>query len=316
MNETSTPDAYSTDGVYGESAPEINDAPTAEELFELIEGKNSDGSPIKKGYTKEELLKIAQKGLGADKAFEQSKAEREQMRQLARAMQDPSQLPVVLKHLGIDLDQFLQERMAHQMLENMKSPEEKEMEQYRKEAEEFRRLKAEQAKQEEESKIHARAEEIRHSLYSRINDTLNSAGVPKTTATIAEVSRFIKMKADAAERQGKEFDINTVNLEQIVAHLKTRQKENFDSLFGDDLDDDGLLSLIPEALQKRIAAAMTKKLQGGKVTDINSIKRDARATNWDAPMKKAKNINSTEANERIADKIAAAQAQWDKMNRR
>jgi hypothetical protein len=318
INEVgSTPDAYSTEGVYGDNPSTEETNALQEELFELVEGKNSDGSPIKKSLTKAEMLELAQKGFGANKSFEEAKATKAQMKELARAMSDPTQLPAVLKHLGIDLDSFIQERMAHQMLENMKSPEEKEMEQYRKEAEEFRRMKAEQAKQDEETQINQRAQEIRQSLYSRIEETLNTAGVPKTQTTVAEVSRYIKMMADSAARQGKQFDINTVKLESIVSHMKAKQKETFESLFAD-LDDDGTLAMLPEALQKKIAAALTKKMSGAKITDINSINREPKQTQWNEQPadRKQKTINTAEANKIFEDRIAHAQAQWDKQNRR
>lgn len=316
-NETTQPDAYSTESVYGDNPANETASELQEELFELIEGKNPDGTPIKKQLKRDELLKLAQQGFGASKSFEEAKAAKEQMKQLARMLQDPEKVFEVLKQLGHDPDQLMTGRMANQMLENMKTPEEKEMEQLRREAEEFRRFKAQQMKEQEESQIEHRAAEIRNSLYSRIEETLNTAGVPKTRATIAEVSRYIKMMADASERNGESFDIDSVKLNNIVAHLREKHKQTFESLF-DELDDDGILAMLPESIQKKIGAALTKKLSGGKVADINSIRRPAKSNDslLDAPADKPKIISMKEADAITENRIRKAQELWDRQNKR
>lgn len=270
--DTGAVDASSMSNVDG--AVPAMEGVTAEELFELIEGKNPDGTPIKKQYKKDELLRIAQKGLGADKAFEDARTTKEQMKQLARAMSDPAQLPAVLAKLGLDFDTLIQERMATMMLENMKSPEEKEMEQLRREAEEYRQLKAQQLKEKEEAEASATGERMQKELFGLIEQTLNTSGVPKTKQTIAEIARYIQIQFNSAQRRGESFHLSQIKPEALVAHMRKMHEDSFTNLFSE-LDEDGILAMLPDPLQKKIAAALTKKLSAGKVTDINSIKREA-----------------------------------------
>lgn len=298
--------------VSSEGVEQTTEQAIQEELFELIEGKNPDGTPIKKQYKKDEILGFAQKGRGADKAFEEAKATKKQMQDLARAMQDPRQLPVVLKHLGVDLDTWLQDQMAERLLDNMKSPEEKENERFRKEAEEWRKHQAKLKEDERNAAIEAKAAEIQTSLYSRIEETLNNAGVPKTQHTVAEIARYIDMLHKSAVRNNKPFDINTVKMEHIAAHLKKTHAESVQTYWGE-LDDDALLSVIPEKMLNRISAALTKKLSGGKVADINSIPRTKSPAAFTAePAERPKTRDVRETNEIIESKIARAQAEWEK----
>ena len=313
--ETTGPEA-STDSEYVALEDAANPTEAInEELYELIAGKNADGTPLKKSFNKDEMLKLAQKGFGADATFEEAKREKAQMRELARMLADPEAAFEVLKKFGHDPDQLMTGRMAKQMLEAMKSPQEIEAEGWKKDAEEFRAWKAKQQKDEEEQQITTRATQIRDSLYTRIEETLNSAGVKKTKSTVAEVGRYIKQMAAKADADGKPFDIETVKLNNIVQHLKGQYKQTFDSLL-EELDEDGILSTFSEAQLKKIGAALTKKLSSGNVRDIHSIKREATAPAVEKADKRERALSTDEANEIAAERTRKLQALWEKQNGR
>lgn len=289
---------------------------TNEELYELIAGKNPDGTPLKKQLKKDEMLKLAQKGFGADSTFQEAQQTKAQMKELARMLADPEAVFEIIKKFGHDPDQLMTGRMAKQMLEAMKTPEQIQAEEWKRDAEKFRAQEAKRLQDEQESLITNRAKEIQTDLYTRIEQTLNSAGVPSTKASVAEVGRYLKALVNKAESEGQSLDIKNVKLENIVAHMRNQHKVTFESLFSDDLDEDGILALLDEKLQKRIGAALTKKLSSGNAVS-NVIERKASTTPaLDKPEKKERALSPEEANELSAERIRKLQAMWDKQNGR
>lgn len=288
-----------------------------EELFELIEGKNSDGTPIKKQFKKDELLKLAQKGFGADREFQEAKATKKQMQDLMRNLQDPEAWLELSRRLGHDPDKFAEERMAQKLLQAMKSPEEIEIEALRKESEQWKEFQKKQKAEQDEATALEAFERLQKGLYSTIEEVLNSGGIPKTTDTVAEVARYIQIQKNAAERRNEPFTLDQVKAPNIIAHMRKQHETRLSSLF-DELDEDGVLAMLPEKLQKKIGAALTKKLSGGKVVDINTIERKPRQSSnpLELPERKSSNIDAKKARALAEAKVAKSQAEWDRIHGR
>lgn len=302
------------------NAPEVEaqsaEQTAAEELYELITGKNADGTPIKKNLSREEAMKLMQKGFGADKEFEEAKATKKQMTELARMLADPKQVFEVLKHFKHDPDLLMTGRMAEQMLQSLKTPEDIEREGWKKDAEEYRAMKSKQMRDDEDAQVNTRAAEIRDGLYSRIEETLNTAGVKNTKGTVAQVARYVQKLHNKAIAEDRDFDINTIKLENIVAHLRDDYKGTVSALI-DDSDEDSVLSHFTDAQLKKLGAALTKKLSGGNVVDINTIER--KATNTPAAVnteKKERVLSTDEANDIAAKRTADLQRRWIQENKR
>jgi DNA primase len=248
----------------------VTDVPVdavAEEMYELQAGKNPDGSPLTKSFTKADLLKLAQTGFGANERFEEAKTTKAQMLELAQMLKDPERVFDVLKQLGHDPDELVGKRYARSLEERLKSPEQVEYEKLSKDAEEWRAFKAKQDKEEQEKSQNAEASRIQTELYTKLEGALSQAGVKPTKASVAEASKYIQTLFRQATARGERLDLATIPVEKIAQHIKKQYSTGITGYLGE-LDDDSILSEIPEELLNKIGAALTRKLQGSAFKPI------------------------------------------------
>lgn len=240
-----------------------------EEMFELQHGKNPDGTAITKKVSKADLLSLAQKGFGANQSFEEAKALKSQMTELARLMADPEKVFEVLSSLGHDTDKLMMGRFHKQSIENMKSPEEKEFEVLKRDAELYRKQQAEHLQQQKEAQVLQLTQQYQNVLMDKIEQVLSASGVDKTKQTVAEIARCIKIVQD---KEGDKFRLENVPVEQLVKHLQRKRQTSFTSLI-DELDDDGILQMLTPAQRQKIGAALTKQLQGQGMQPVRQPQR-------------------------------------------
>jgi len=290
-----------------------SEAQNLQDLFELVEGKNSDGTPIKKQLTRAEMLELAQKGFGADKAFEEVAMTKKQLKEFAAAARDPERVFDLLQQLGHDTDKLLTGRLNKQMLEALKTPEEVEIEQLRRDAEAYRKSEAKRLRDEEERQIGETANATMTKVYSTIEGVLSASGVDQSKETVAEVARYLKQMMTSAERQGKDFRLEDVPLDGIIEHLQERRNSFFSWL--DELDDDRLLQTLGDKRQKRISAALTKLMSGKQMnSEINKFERKNTVPETEGKQKKVLSVQEVE--ELNAKRIAKMQEAWERTQRK
>ena len=86
----------------------------------------------------EEVRKYIQKAMASDEKFREAATIRKQMESLVSAMKDPNELRKILTHpsIGMDIKEFAASVLNEAMEEELKTPEQKEQEQIRKELQE------------------------------------------------------------------------------------------------------------------------------------------------------------------------------------
>ena len=245
----------------GSGSEQSTEGLTTEDLYELQAGKNPDGTALTKKVTKADLIKLAQTGFGANERFEEAKATKNQMIELAKMLRDPERVFEVLKEMGHNPDELFLGRYNKNLQEQLKTPEERDFERLQAEAEQWRKYEAKRLKDEEESAITTRAEAIKVDLYTKLESALTKTGIKATKDTVAEAARYIGMLKNQAESKGQNFNIAEIPVDKIASHLRKRYTSGITGYLGE-LDEDSILSEIPDDLLNKIGKALSKKYSG------------------------------------------------------
>ena len=303
MSDTNaSPTISDNTGGAPDASPEFSEA-----FLEIVEGKNEDGTPKKRALSRDEALKLAQLGFGADSKFQEAAktrdealAIRQKMVQLSKIMQeDPFS---VLQSFGKNPDEYVAAYFERKMQEDMIDPKDREIASYKKKLERYEAAQR-QAEEARQAKIvEQRASELRTNLLSKIEQTLQSAGVPKTPRTIAEVARYMQSLSGKTV-DGKPVDILNFPVEKIINYLQSTRKSEFSELFGA-LDEDGIINNMDEKLLEKFARAMSKKLGAQPIVP----KKPKEETIFDGKRKEESVIEKHNA------RIKRLQAEWDRIH--
>ena len=237
---------------------------SVEDLFEIVEGKNEDGTSRVKNLTRAEMVKLAQLGFGADAKFKEAASSREeaaatkqQMAELAKMLRDDPF--TVLKHLGQNPDDIVARHFNRQLEESMIDPKDKELSEYKARLQHFEEQERVRNEQEQNSKIEARANEIRSGLFNKIEEALSSAGMAKNERTVAEVGRYLQSLNGKADSNGRPINILEYPVSKIVSHIKQSRSTEFTNLYESLNEDEILAQMDPKVLEK-FGRALSKKL--------------------------------------------------------
>jgi hypothetical protein len=289
--------------VLGEEASTSFDENDPSSWFELEEGKNPDGSKKTKKISVAEARKLAQKGLGADKTFNEAKAAREeaqatkaQMAQLARLMkEDPWK---VMSALGLDPDAAIKSKFQRDLEESMLDPRDRELRDIKKDYQRMKQEEEARYKQAQEERVIARAQELQTNLMNKVDEALKQTGVPNNRATVAEIGRFLQSLHGKVDRAGNPIDIFKIPVKAIVTHIHNTMKSSFQTVLSSVEDDDALLENLDPAIVKRIMNAQSKKLAASGQLQRRPV-RGEQSFEEDRPVKKSQAEIEREHRERI-----------------
>lgn len=237
---------------------------SSEDLFEIIEGKNEDGTSKVKNLSRAEMVKLAQLGFGADAKFkeaatsrEEAQATKQQMAELAKMLRDDPF--TVLKHLGQNPDDIVARHFNRQLEESLIDPRDRELEQYKSQLKHFQEQEKARTDQEQNSKIEARANEIRTGLFNKIEEALSSAGMAKNERTVAEVGKYLQSLNGKNDSNGNPINILEFPVHKIVAHIKQSRSSEFTNLY-ESLNEDEILAQMDPKILEKFGRALSKKL--------------------------------------------------------
>jgi len=212
-------------------------------------------------FDQESLTRTVQKGLVADRRFEEAARKEQEVRKLANELQDKySKLTdkqarkLALQELGVDPIQFAEELMQEYLEEQSLTAEQrriKELEAFQKqkqrEEEEYRR----QIEQQQEM-------QAQQKYFKEIDDTitqvLQNEGIEKNLEVVERIIQYMR----AAHRVGQD-----ISVEEIVSKLKN-DGTNFIKSFVQNKDVERLANLLGEDMLKEINNYYLKKRVGGK----------------------------------------------------
>lgn len=237
-----TPSGASKGAATAGEKTEGKPAPKPDELFEI----KSAGKTKK--VTREQLLKLAELGDGAQERFQEAAQLKKQAEGLLARMRDPKQAIALLQDpkLGLDPQQVreaFEEWYVHTHIRREKmSPEQRELEDAKeklKQHEEEKKAEQEARQKEADAKMDA---ETRQALQKELIDTLETSSLPKTRFTVARLAYW--------NRVNHEQGINAPR-EMIVAQVQKEMRNIMDSMVQSS-DGDVLANLLGEATVKKL----------------------------------------------------------------
>jgi hypothetical protein len=306
-----------TGPVEGQVEGTAEDTGAAEEYWELEDGKDESGANKKKRVSVAEARKLAQKGYGADKTFEEAKVAREearvikaQMAQLAQMFRDDPWK--VMEAFKLNPNELIKARFQKELADSMLDPRDKKLKEYESELQYHRRMKAQAEEVKREEQITSKAQEYQELLFGKIDEALKQAGVPNNPTTISEIGRYLQNLHGKNDKQGNPINIFKVPVSDIVKHVHSRFNSGYTDVLSGIQDDEALLSSVDPKVMKRLLAAHTKKLEASGTLN----RRNAPAGNIDQFNKNKEEPRKTqrELEQEHAEMIRKLDESWKKKN--
>jgi hypothetical protein len=236
-----------------------------EEMWELEDGKDETGAKRTRKVPVSEARKLAQKGYGADKTFQEASAARAEAQamkqQVAQLTQLFKQNPwKVMEALGLDSNELIRAKFERELEDAQMDPRDKKLREYETELQQHRRLKAEAEAKQTEDAIISKAQHYQELLFGKIDQALKATGVPNNATTVGEIGRYLQQLHGKTDKQGNPINIFEIPLDDIVRHVHSRFSSGYNEVL-QGYDDDSLLNNIDPKVLKRLMAAQTKKLE-------------------------------------------------------
>lgn len=212
-----------------------------------VEGKEVEVKP-------EDVFELAQKGLGADKKFQEAAAKEKQIAEFIENMKDPAKLPGILKNLGIDPYNFAENLTYEKVQEDLKPEDQKAREKYERELQELKNKMTDQEKAAHDEKVRAQQAELQY----RIEDQIKEGLLPDDDETF---NRYA-LELEKHERKGAnlmDVDMNAIRESVEGEYVK------------------GLKHLVEEMSEEELAEVFGEKAKVMKPK--NNVKKDKEKEN-------------------------------------
>jgi len=225
------------------------DPPDAAKPFRIVvDGKDQ-------WYSQAEIVKIAQKGMGADKRFQEAHKIKTAAETFLWLLKNKPREILENPKLGIDFKKLAQEFIADEIKLEMMTPEQRELHEakIRLAANEEEKKAATQKLQREQMEAAVRQQSEN---YERdITETLKTSGLPKTRETVRKIAYYL---SEALKQ-------NVVLKAADVIHLvKADYDQAIKDLF-ENVDGDALMSFLGDGNVKKLNEALLKKIKAGDV---------------------------------------------------
>jgi hypothetical protein len=219
------------------NTPAADTKPATPEYFEI----KSAGKT--KRVTRDELVKLAELGDGADQKFQEAARMRKQAETYLAKMRDPKQAIALLQDPALGLDQqqvraAFEDWYANTFIRREKlSPAERELEDAK------TKLKAYEEEKEQERAARQKDEEekmdaqTRATLQKEIIETVETSGLPKTRFTVARIAYWTRVNEQKGMNAPRELIVQQVEKEMRDIHnslVQSADGEVLEKLLGED----------------------------------------------------------------------------------
>lgn len=262
---TPTPTASTPETSSGAEAANLQaaqaEAPKEPEFKPIKLKLKLDKREEEREFDQESLTRTVQKGLVADRRFEEAARKEQELRKRELELQDKfsklsdkQSLKKALQELGVDHVQLAEELMQEYLEEQSLTAEQRRI----RELEAFQRQK-QQEEEEYRRQIEQQQEmQAQQKYFKEIDDTitqvLQNEGIEKNLEVVERIIQYMR----AAHRIGQE-----ITVEEIVSKLKN-DGTNFIKSFVQNKDVERLANLLGEDMLKEINNYYLKKRVGGK----------------------------------------------------
>lgn len=225
------------------------------------EAKNTEPEfkPVKLKYGDEEievgsldqLTKIAQKGLGAERKFQEAASIRKQAEKLVATLKDN---PIeILRHPALrdKMIEAAQDLLFEHIQHEQMSAEERARLQEREELERYRRSEQERKAQEEQRQREEMKERYRQDYERQFIDALGEGGIPKSDWAVTRMAQYM--------RQAIKNGMSNITPKDVVHLVKRDWQQAQADLYGQ-LDGEKLIQMLGPDIAEKIRKADVAKL--------------------------------------------------------
>lgn len=242
------PDAASAAAKTG-AEKNVLEAPDPTKPYEIkVDGKSL-------WYSKEEIVKMAQKGIGADKRFQEAHRMKSAADQFLYLIKNEPMKILNNPKLGLDFKKLAQDYLKNEIDLEMMTPEQRKLHEATKKLEELENEKKVGAEKQKQQQM-AAAVKMHNENYERdITETLKTSGLPKTRETVQKIAYYLS--------EGLKQDV-VLKAADVIHLVKADYDSAVKNLF-QAVDGDALMSFLGDENVKKINEALMKKIRNGEI---------------------------------------------------
>lgn len=226
--------------------------------------KDPDAANLEKPYkikvngkeyalTLEEALTLAQKGVGADKKFNEAHKIKTQAEQFIHLLKTDPMAILNNPNIGFDFKKAAQDFLAKEIDLEMMTPEQRELHDLKEKLKASEDDKKKQAETEHQEKMERLVAHYSTEYEKDITSTLQTAGLPKTRGTVKRIAYYM----DQGLRRGV-----PLKAADVVDLVRSDIIQEHNELYGA-ADGDTLLKMFGDPTIKKLMEANLKRIQGG-----------------------------------------------------
>lgn len=263
-------------------------APTKEELKQAVkEWKLKSNGKTRDVKSEEELVRLAQLGLGASEKFEQAAQNRKKAEAIIELFQkDPAK---ALKALGHDVRKLAEDYLYSEAQKQMLTPEQREKQEITQEIERLRAEKEQMIKDQREQRVAQLAAKYESDIQTDIISAIDKYKLPSNPKTVARMAEYMAGALEAGYE---------LTAQDVAPRVRQDLEEEHKSLFNH-YDVEDLLKLLGDGQLKKI-----------REYEINKVKAKAPAAPTQVTATPTANVKEDYLNETPKKKFT-----WDEFER-
>lgn len=206
-------------------------------------------------FSKEEITKMAQKGLGADKRFQEAHKMKSAAEQFLNLLKTRPEVIFKNPKLGIDFKKMAQDILKEEIDLELMTPEQRKLHEATKKLEELENEKKTATEKQKSDQMKA-AVKMHNENYERdITETLKTSGLPKTRETVQKIAYYLSegLKQDVVLKAADVIHLVKKDYDSAVKNL-------FQAVSGDEL-----IAFLGDDNVKKVNEALMRKIRNGEI---------------------------------------------------
>lgn len=215
----------------------------------------------------EELQKLAEKGAGADKKFNDAYRKNQQAEQFFRLLKENPRKVLSDPSIGIDVKKFAEDILMEHINREQMTPEQRELHETKEKMKQYEEEKKAFEKKQADAQMQELVNHHNTAIEKDITTALGSSGLPKTPQTVARMAYYM------SEGLKRGVELKASDVTDFVRNDYVQMMNTFFSAS----DGDALIKLLGDMNVKKINETLIKKMnpaipaQQGPVTPVTPV---------------------------------------------
>lgn len=232
----------------------------------------------------DEVVRLAQRGMGADEKFRESAKMRKQAENFFKLLKTNPAAALAHPAIGLNVRQFAEDIIYKQIQYEKMTDEQKELYEAKLKLKQMEDEKRRLHDEQQTKKQSVLENEYKDTLQKKIVDVLETSGLPKTPRTVARVAHYM---FEARARGVRAEPADVIDMVQSDYH------KDFQDMFGA-LPGEAILKIIGDDARKKVREAELHSIKNPTLP----VPRDGQPPAVDGPAKPRKILSSDEWRER------------------